>query len=150
VATGAVEADEHSLIRGNNSAIAGVGRALEGRTRSDDRSWSSDTTLFSAVLAAHQTVSRYLRVRIDLGSSFSAAQSLTEARALQRDAHHAITGVVRVLRARGARPEYMLIRLKELIATLPRIDYDEWEALRCEVIRWAIEEYYAAGNDSSE
>jgi len=117
--------------------------SLSRGARIADRTWSADTPLFSAVLAVYSAIDRYLLIRIDLAREVSTARSRRQAPVAEQVARRAINAVVTILRTRGEGPEYVLVRLKEVLATLPRSEYDTWQAVREQVIRWAIESYYA-------
>ena len=117
--------------------------SLSRGARIPDRTWSADTPLFAAVLAVYSAIDRYLLIRIDLAREVSTARSRRQAPVAEQVARRAINAVVTILRTRGEGPEYVLVRLKEVLATLPRSEYDTWQAVREQVIRWAIESYYA-------
>lgn len=113
-----------------------------GTSRFAGESGTEGATLVTAMLEAHATIASYLLARIDAARGVPARHVRREALVREEDAQRAIRHVVRNFRARGARPEYLLIRFKELLATLPRHDYDVWDAVRQQTIQWVIEEYY--------
>ena len=115
---------------------------LHGVNRLVDRAWSADATLRRAMLDAHAAIASYLLTRTEVARGAPTRRLRLEAPVREEDAERAILHAVRSLRARGARPEYLLVRFKELLATLPRQDYDVWDAVRQQTIQWVIEEYY--------
>lgn len=122
-------------IATDESALLGVNRLADG-------AWSADATLRRAMLDAHAAIAGYLLARIEVARGAPTRRLRLEAPVREEDAQRAILHLVRNLRARGARPEYLLVRFKELLATLPRQDYDVWDAVRQQTIQWVIEEYY--------
>ena len=94
------------------------------------------------MLAAHAAIARYLTARIDLDAGLIAPHVRMKAGKLIQNARRKVNETVEILRGRGAGPEYVLTRMKELLATLPRTDSTSFDRVRQEVIRWVIEEYY--------
>ena len=118
------------------------GSTLDGFRRIADRAWRADATLLTAMLNAHAAIADYLADRVSTARGAPTRRAKSEAPTLEQHAQRAIADAVQILRARGARPEYLLVRFKELVATLPRNEYDVWEAVRYQTIRWVIEDYY--------
>jgi hypothetical protein len=61
-----------------------------------------------------------------------------------KSARGTVSTIVRMLRARPTPPERVLIRVKELLASLPQNERAVMDSVRERLVRWAIEEYYRA------
>ncbi|HKW47938.1 MAG TPA: hypothetical protein VJN70_10850 [Gemmatimonadaceae bacterium] len=95
-----------------------------------------------AMRDAQAAVANYLIARVRIARGVPTRRLKLQAPILEQHAQRAIGQAVQILRTRGARPEYLLVQFKELIATLPRHDYDVWEDVRQQTSQWVIESYY--------
>lgn len=104
-----------------------------------------DRGAFDAVmLDAQAAIGNYLVACVRIARGVPTRRLKLQAPILEQHAQRAIGHAVQILRTRGARPEYLLVRFKELLATLPRHDYDVWEDVRQQAVSWVIESYYAS------
>jgi len=104
--------------------------------------WTSDASLFGAMLAAHAAIARYLFMRTELDRGAAAPPSGAQGTAAAEEVRAIVSYAVQMLRGRGAGPEYVLIRLREVLATLVGNDSRTTQRVRRQVMRWAVEEFY--------
>lgn len=102
------------------------------------------TAFDTAMLDAHAAVANYLVARVRMARGVPPRHLKLQAPILEQHAQRAIGNAVQILRARGGLPEALVIRFKELLAMLPRHDYDVWEDVRQQAVTWVIESYYGS------
>ena len=102
----------------------------------------SDDELTGAIINTRRAISQYYLLRATERHNFSGASNRADLASAESELRREIASVVQLFRAHSAPPEQLLIRLKEMFPSLPDRDHAVVEAVRQQVVRWVIEDYY--------
>jgi len=102
--------------------------------------------LAAASVAARTATERYVEIRRKCESTVEESRELLDvSRELREQLRHVVTSYVSILRLDGTPPERVILQVKTAVESCNlSLDARRQRHLMDEVVRWAVDAYYAA------
>ena len=102
--------------------------------------------LAAASVAARAATERYVEIRRQCDSTVEESRELLDvSRELREQLRHIVTSYVSILRLEGTPPERVIVQVKTAVEACElSLDAKRRRQVMEEVVRWAVDAYYAA------
>ena len=102
--------------------------------------------LAAASVAARAATERYVEIRRQCDSTVEESRELLDvSRELREQLRHIVTSYVSILRLEGTPPERVIVQVKTAVEACDlSLDAKRRRQVMEEVVRWAVDAYYAA------
>jgi len=102
--------------------------------------------LAAASVAARAATERYVEIRRQCDSTVEESRGLLDvSRAMREQLRHVVTSYVSILRLEGTPPERVIVQVKTAVEACDlSLDAKRRRQVMEEVVRWAVDAYYAA------